>query len=337
MTIWSRNFQRTTRELLGFIILVFAFSIVQHETTEAKSFFLSLATGPTSGVYYPTGRAICDAVNEEKAGLYCSAEPTPGSVYNVQAIAIGEVEFAVVQSDVQYAGTTGDGHWEGHPVQNLRSVMSLYPEMMTIVSRADSGINGVDDLKGKRVNIGPRGSGTQATWDELERTLGMTRTDLALATEFPSDSTTELLCNNQLDASIAIVGHPSKMVAKQLAACHLTLVSATGPSVDKLLAARPYFVRAVIPASTYGLTNDIATFGSKATLVTSVDVPDEIVYKVTKAILTKSGTLRDRQPTLAGMKANDTVRQSLTAPLHPGALKAYKERGLVKQFASTGH
>jgi TRAP transporter TAXI family solute receptor len=127
------------------------------------------------------------------------------------------------------------------------------------------------------------------------------------------------------------------MVAKQLAACQLILVSATGPSVDKLLATRPYFVRTVIPASTYGLANDIATFGSKATLVTSVDVPDEVVYKVTKAILAKSGTLRERQPTLAGMKANDTVRQSLTAPLHPGALKAYKERGLLKEFASTGH
>src|SRR5262245_29163733 len=183
MMMRLRNFQGTTREFLGFILIVSSFLIIQHETTEAKVFFLSLATGPTSGVYYPTGRAICDAVNEEKVGLYCSTEATPGSVYNVQAIATGEVEFAVVQSDVQYAGTTGDGHWEGRPVKNLRSVMSLYPEMITIVSRADAGINSVEDLKGKRVNIGPRGSGTQATWDDLERALGMARSDLALATE----------------------------------------------------------------------------------------------------------------------------------------------------------
>jgi uncharacterized protein len=331
MMIWHSQRREFVRLFMVLALLVF-----QHGTTEAKAFFLSLATGPTSGIYYPTGRAICDAVNEEKAGLYCSTEPTPGSVYNIQAIATGEVEFAVVQSDVQYAGTNGDGHWEGHPVRNLRSVMSLYPEVMTIISRADAGINGVDDLKGKRVNIGPPGSGTRATWDELERALGMTRSDLALATEFPSDSATELLCSNQLDASIAVVGHPSKMIAKQLATCPLVLTGATGPSINRLLATHPYFVRAVIPAATYSLNNDIATFGSKATLVTSINVPDDIVYKVTKAILAKSGKLREKQPMLVGMKANDTVGQSLTAPLHPGALKAYKERGLLKQLASTG-
>ena len=335
MTIDGGNLKRATGRLAALILLALTSSIAFPGAIQAKVVFLSLATGPISGVYYPTGRAICDAVNAESSDLYCSAEPTPGSVYNVQAIATGEAEIALVQSDVQFAGTTGNGHWEGHPVGNLRSVMSLYPEVLTIVSRSNSGVNGINDLKGKRVNIGPSGSGTRATWDELERMLGMTRHDLALATEFPPDAATELLCTNQLDASVAVVGHPSKMVEKQLSTCSLKLVSVTGPPIDKLLSTRPYFVKAVISAATYGLPNDIITFGSKATLVTSIAVPDTVVYEVTKAILARSEALREKQPALVGMKANDTVRQSLTAPLHPGALKAYKERGLLKRLAST--
>jgi uncharacterized protein len=323
--LWSNDY------FFALLFAAFMFGTVgAGGAVDAKLYFVSMATGPLAGVYYSIGRAICDAANKEKSGLYCSVEPTPGSVYNVEAVAAGEDDFALMQSNVQFAAMTGTADWDGHPVGSLRSLMSLYSEALTIISRPDSGINGVESLKDKRLNIGPPGSGTRATWDELEAALGMTRNDLALATEFLPDAATELLCANKLDASLFVVGHPSKMVERQLSTCRLTLVSATGPSVDKLLSSRLYFVKAVIPAAAYGSANDIATFGSKATLVTSAKVPDEVVYKLTKAVMENLEKLREEQPTLASLQPEEMVQDSLTAPLHPGALKAYKELSLIK-------
>ena len=298
----------------------------------AEPAFVSMGTGPVSGLYYPTGRAICEAVNAAvgKSVLRCSVEATPGSVYNVEALASGEVEFALVQSDVQFFAVNGEIRWQGRPVDKLRSVMSLYPELLTIVARPDAGISGIEGLKGKRVNIGAPGSGTRATWDQLEVSLGMTRKDLAEATELKPEAAAERLCANKLDASLLIVGHPSKMVESELAACGLTLVAVSGPKIDKLVATRPYYVGASIPAAMYGLPGDISTFGGKTTLLTSADVPDDIVYELTKSVMDSLEKLKIQQPSLAGLKPSDMVQQSLIAPLHPGAARAYRELGLLK-------
>lgn len=300
-------------------------------TAVAAPRFVSLGTGPVSGLYYPTGQAICDLVNVlgGKSPVRCSIEATPGSVYNIEAIASGEEEFALVQSDVQFFAARGEGRWSGQPVGNLRSVMSLYPELVTLVARPDAGIATVEDLKSKRLNIGAPGSGTRATWEVLKATLGITEDDLAEAAELKPEAAAERMCANTLDASLLIVGHPSLMVASELKSCRLTLVPVTGQRIDALVAAKPYYVKGAIPAADYGLPADTPTFGGQTTLVTSADVPEKVVYELTMAVMKNLEKLRQR-PTLAGLSPAAMVGQSLTAPLHPGAERAYRELGLLK-------
>lgn len=293
--------------------------------------FASLATGPVSGIYYPVGRAICDAVNAVRAGqaLWCSIESTPGSVYNVDSVSSGENEFALVQSDVQFFAVNGEGRWQGRPSSQLRAVMALYPETLTVLAREDSGIGTIEQLKGKRVNIGAPGTGSRVTWDELKGALKITETDLADAAELKNDAAAERLCSNMLDASLMIVGHPSGMIERQLTSCRLKLVPVSGPGVDALVAMRPYYTAATIPGPAYGLAADVPTFGVKATLVTSASVPEDTVHALTIAVMTNLGKLRQQQA-LAGLKPHDMTGQSLTAPLHPGAARAFRELGLLK-------
>ena len=293
--------------------------------------FVSLGTGPVSGLYYPTGQALCDLVNRggSSAPVRCSVEATPGSVYNVGALASGEEEFALVQPDVQYFAYKGERRWQDQPVANLRSVMSLYPELVTLIARPDSGITSLESLKGKRVNIGAPGSGTRATWDVLKAAIGISEKDLAEAAELKPDAAAERMCANTLDASLLIVGHPSTMVDTELKACRLTLVPIGGAAIDALVASKPYYVKGSIPASDYGLPADTPTFGGTTTLVTTADVPDDAVYAFTMAIMSNIDKLR-QQPSLAGLDPKQMTQQSLTAPLHPGAERAYRELGLLK-------
>jgi TRAP transporter TAXI family solute receptor len=298
----------------------------------AERAFVSVATGAVSGVYYPTGDAICRIVNAsaQKSVLRCSVEATPGSVYNIEALATGEEDFAIVQSDVQSLAVNGQLRWQGRPLTDLRAVMSLYPEVLTIIARPEAGISNIDGLKGKRVNIGAPGSGTRATWDELEEALGLSADDLAEAAELKQNSAMDRLCSGDLDASLMVVGHPSRQVASELARCGLVLVDGRGAGTDALIAAKPYFVNAVIPAATYGLPRDIRTFGIEATIVTRRDEPDAVVYAFTRAVLEGLAKLKGDQPVLAGMVPTDMATLSQTAPLHPGAERAYREFGLLK-------
>jgi TRAP transporter TAXI family solute receptor len=291
--------------------------------------FVSLGTGPFSGVYYPTGQAICDIVNATGKQLRCSVGATPGSVYNVEALSSGEDEFALMQSDVQYLSVHGEGRWKDSPEGTLRAVMSLYPELVTLVARRDAGIGSIAEIKGKRINIGAPGSGTRATWEVLKAALGITEADLAEAAELKPEAAAERMCANSLDASLLIVGHPSKLVSTQLQSCGLTLVPVTGSGIDALVASKPYYVAEAIPAAAYGLAADTPSFGGKTTLMTTADVPDDVVYAVTMAIMKNLEKLR-RMPTLVGLQPEEMASQSLTAPIHPGALRAYRELGLVK-------
>lgn len=298
----------------------------------AEPDFVSMATGAVSGLYYPTGRALCDVVNgsAQRTVLRCSVEATPGSVYNIEALASGEEDFAIVQSDVQSLAVNGQGRWQGRPISQLRAVMSLYPEVMTIIARPEAAIFGVEGLRGKRVNIGAPGSGTRATWDELAEALGMTAQDLGEAAELKQDSAMDRLCAGDLDASLLVVGHPSAQVARELAQCGLVLVPVHGPQIDALIAKKSYFVTAVIPASAYGLGHDVKTFGIEATIVTTADQPEEQVHAFTLSVLEGLEKLKRNLPPLAGMDPADMARLSQTAPLHPGAARAYREFGVLE-------
>ena len=309
-------------------------AVLAHGATAvaAETIFVSVGTGAMSGLYYPVGRALCDLVNRGRRdhGVRCSAESTIGSVFNVDGLRAGELDLALVQSDVQYAAYEGRGRWQGAPYADLRSVLSLYPELVTILARRDAQVGDVEDLKGKRVDIGRAGSGAQATWEAIEAALGWTRADLKLAAELKPDSASSALCANEVDASVQLVGHPSAWLAQRLDQCDLALVSVAGPVIAELVAGRPYFRPGEIPAGIYGANAATPTFGVSATLVTSTNLPEAVGLRDRQVDHRRRRPAPQPPSRPCAARPREMVRAGLTAPLHPGAERAYRELGLIK-------
>jgi len=316
---------------LGIPILVAAmFVACLTRSALAGETFVSIGTGEMNGLYYPVGEALCHvAWGELRAqGIWCSPETTPGSVYNVGRIQSGELEFGIVQSDVQYAAYMGTGVWNGRPFSDLRSVLSLYLELVTVIARADANIHVLGDLAGKRVNVGSQGTGTRASWDAIAAEIDQTRPVRLM--NLRARDTTTALCNGSIDANLLIVGHPSPLVSSQLAACPSNFVAVAGPAVDKLVSLYTFYARGFIPTELYGIVGKIPSFGSRATLVTSASAEPRVVAAIAKAIMTHVADLNAAHPALAHLKAEEMVVQSLTAPLHPAAEQVYRDLGLIK-------
>ena len=316
---------------LGFITAAaLAASLGTAGAPAADQQFISIGTGGVTGVYYPTGGAICRLVNKmrKETGIRCSAESTGGSIYNINTIRAGELEFGVAQSDWQYHAYHGTSKFEDKgKFEDLRAVFSVHPEPVTIIARDDSGVANITDLKGKRVNIGNVGSGTRGTWEVIEEAMGWERSDLKLASELKSAETGQAVCDNKIDSYFWLVGHPSALTQESLATCATHLVNATGPAIDKLVADHAYYRTATIPAGMYNNAEDVNTFGVGATFVTSAQVPENVVYTVVKAVFDNIDQFRKLHPAFANLNEEEMIRDSLSAPLHAGAEKYYKERG----------
>ena len=296
----------------------------------AQQKFISIGTGGVTGVYYPTGGAICRLVNKDRKehGIRCSAESTGGSIYNINTIRTGELEFGVAQSDWQFHAYNGTSKFADQgKFEKLRAVFSVHPEPVTVIASDASGVNELTDMKGKRLNIGNPGSGTRGTWEVIEAALGWQRSDLKLAAEMKSAETGQAVCDGKIDAYFWLVGHPSALTQESLATCDAHLVNVTGPAIDKLVADNAYYRTATIPAGMYNNDKDIQTFGVGATFVSSTDVPDDVVYVVVKAVFENFDQFKKLHPAFANLKPEEMITDSLSAPLHPGAAKYYKEKG----------
>jgi TRAP transporter TAXI family solute receptor len=298
----------------------------------AEQRFTSIGTGGLTGVYYPTGGAICRLLNRQRKqhGIRCSVESTGGSIYNLNALASGELEFGVAQSDMQYHAYKGSAKFREQGANpQLRAVFSIHSEPFTVVARADSGIKSFADLPGKRVNIGNPGSGQRGTMEALMQVLGWQRGDFKLLSELKATEQSRALCDNKIDAMIYTVGHPNASIKEAATACAAQLVPVTGKAVEGLIAKHPYYAVAEIPGGLYqGSERATSTFGVKATLVTSVAVDEAVVYALVKAVFENLDKFRQLHPAFAHLKAEDML-QGNSAPFHPGAMRYYKEAGLM--------
>jgi len=300
----------------------------------AKTSFVTIGTGGITGVYYPTGGAIAGMVNKKKKeyGIRATVESTGGSVFNVNAVMNGDLEFGIVQSDRQYQAYYGLAEWKDKGAQkNLRSVFAIHPESLTLIAAVDSGIRDIKDLRGKKVNIGNPGSGTrQPAIDALE-TVGIDINKDLKAESIKASEAPSLLQDGRIDAFFYVVGHPNGAIKEATSGARkVRFASVTG--MDKLLAKHPYYANTVISHVMYpGAQNekDIATIGSKATLVTSAKVPDEIVYAITKEVFENFEAFKKLHPAYATLTKKNML-EGLSAPIHPGALKYYREAGLIK-------
>lgn len=302
--------------------------------TSAEKRFVSIGTGGVTGVYYPTGGAICRLMNKDRKrhGIRCSVESTGGSIYNLNTIRAGELEFGVVQSDWQYHAYNGTSKFKDKGAyKDLRAVFSVHPEPVTVLARRDSGIKTLMDVKGKRHNIGNVGSGTRGTWEVLEAALGWKRGDLKLASELKSAEMSQALCDNKIDSYFWLVGHPSASTKEAVASCNAVIVEVSGPVIDKLVKDKPYYRTATIPGGMYqGNPKDVKTYGVGATFVTRKDVPEDVVYELVMAVFKNMDTFRKLHPAFRKLKPEEMAKDGLSAPLHAGAAKAYKELGLIK-------
>lgn len=296
--------------------------------------YVTIGTGGVTGVYYPTGGSICRLVNKDKKvhGVRCSVESTGGSVYNINTIRAGELEMGVAQSDWQFHAYNGTSKFEEKgPFKELRAIFSVHPEPFTVVARADSGIKNFDDLKGKRVNIGNPGSGQRGTMEVVMKAKGWNESTFAVASSLKASEQSKALCDNKIDAMVYVAGHPSGSIKEATTTCDSNIVNVKGPVIDKLIKDNPYYRTATIPGGMYkGNGEDVTTFGVGATFVTSSKVPEKVVYTVVKSVFENFDAFKKLHPAFANLKKEEMVKDGLSAPLHAGALKYYKEVGLIK-------
>jgi uncharacterized protein len=289
----------------------------------------SLGTGEVDLVYYQVGRAICDIVNRDirDFGVRCSAESTPGSKYNIEAIHSGELEFGIVQSDIAYTAYNGTGAFAKRPFRELRSVLVLYPELVTVIARSDSGIAKIADLAGRRINVGRQGSGTHAVWDDIQAAFGWKNPQI---TELPAEQASRALCAGEIDANFLQVGHPSAAVRAQLVACPTSFVAINGPTIDALVSGAPYFSKGDISGQLYGLTADVPSFGSTAVLMTSAGVDEKAVAAFVRGIMAHIDDLGTKHQVLSSFTVGEMAGDNAPAPFHPAANQIYKALKLLK-------
>jgi len=293
--------------------------------------FVTIGTGGQTGVYYQVGGAICRLVNRGTAehDIKCT-HTTGGSVSNINGIRAGDLDLGVAQSDWQfhaYNGTAPSKFPDGK-FSELRAVFSVHPEPFTVVARLDSGIKTFEDLKGKRVNMGNPGSGARATFEVVMEKMGWTTSDFALAAELKSSEQAAALCDNKIDAIVFTVGHPAGTIKEATTSCDSILINVNNDIIKKLANSADYYAMATIPGGMYtGTPDTIETFGVGATFVSSTKTSADVVYQITKAVFDNFKRFKKLHPAFANLNEKDMITNNLSAPLHDGAVRYYKEKG----------
>jgi len=300
-------------------------------TAVAQERFVTIGTGGQTGVYYTAGQSVCRFLNraETEPAIKCNAPSTAGSVTNIVSLQNGEFEFGFIQSDHQHKALNGLPPFDKEgPIEELRAVFSLQTEILTVVARSDSGIETFDDLKGKRVNIGVPGSGSRDTFDEVMKAKGWTNADFSLAGELKPAEMASALGDNNLDAITYVVGHPSGAIQEALTNVEAELIPVNGADIEKFLQGADYYTAAEIPAGLYpGVDAAVPSIGGKAVLATTEKTDPEVVYQLVKAVFDNLERFKRLHPAFARLEAKDMIRVGLTAPLHEGAKRFYKEQG----------
>lgn len=322
--------QFATKHLLGGMLGA-ALLAALPGTGFAQQKFVTIGTGGVTGVYYAAGGAICRLLNKDRKthGIRCSVESTGGSAYNINTIKAGELDFGMAQSDVHYNATKGVAQFKDTGAfADMRSVFSVHPEIFTVLARKEVNISKFEDFKGKRFNVGNPGSGTRASMEELLGALGWKLTDFQLASELKADEQGPALCDNKIDGFFYGVGHPNANIQDPTTTCGAKLVSLTGPAIDKLLQQHPYFAKATIPGGMYNNNPQPTTsYAILATLVSSAKVDNETVYQLVKATFENFDEFKKLHPAFGHLDPKTMVKDGNFAPLHPGAVKYYKEKG----------
>jgi TRAP transporter TAXI family solute receptor len=297
-------------------------------TAQAAKEPIVIAGGSQAGIYYQVALDVCKLVNEKLGshGYTCKGQPAQGSVLNIRAMKRGWLDFAIIQSDLNWFAYNGEKNWKDKPYKGLRSVFSIHPETVMLVTRADAGITSVSDLRGKRVNMGNPGSGTRENAVDVLRVYGMDWSDIS-DRELEAHEAVRALRRGKIDAFFFTVGNPWPGGVELAKRTKIRMIPINAPEIKKLVTAHPYCVHTAIPGGVYeGVDKDVPTYALKATLVTSEKVSEKVVYNVVKTVFDNLDRFRTMHPAFATLQPQDML-QALSAPLHPGAIRYYKEKG----------
>lgn len=322
------------KKFFSYVFVTLSFLMFADDSLAATK-YVAIGTGSITGVYYPAGGAICRLINRgrKEHGIRCSVESTGGSVSNLNAIRNGGIDFGIVQSDWQYHAYKGTGFFaDQKPFKELRSVFSLYTETFTIAVLEKSGIKKIDEIVGKRVNFGPQGSGMNATMEVLMEVKGWTKASFAAVNYLQPAEQPKALCEGKIDVMIYAAGNPNGVLQEAAQTCKVRILSIDRETIDKLIKSNSFYAQAVIPGGVYaGNPNSIDTFGVKASVVTSEKASVDVVYNMTKAVFENFDNLKTLHPVFSSLKKDSMVKEGNSSPIHPGAMKYFKEAGLLKE------
>lgn len=326
-------------KILCSLMLTITICLIFNGCEPQEKTFVTIGTGGVTGLYYPTGGAISLMLNQQgkEFKIKATVESTSGSVFNINAVLKGDMEFGVAQSDRQYQAYNGLAEWADiGPQTELRSIFAIHPEPITLVVSENSGIKSVYDLAGKRLNLGNPGSGQLQNSKDVLIAAGFSENDISSeyvkAVEAPG-----LLNDERIDGFFYTVGHPNGNIKEATAGrIKVLIVPITGDVREKMLSSYPYYAEAIIPCEFYPRAlnaDDIETIGVKATFVTSTRVDENVVYAITKVVFDNFEEFKAIHPAYKVL-TKESMLKGLTAPIHRGALKYYKEAGLESYIAA---
>jgi TRAP transporter TAXI family solute receptor len=310
------------------LALVLVLSLALTGCAPQKNNFI-LATGGTSGTYYPFGGSMAQIFNSKIANMNVTAQATGASVENLKLISQKEAELAIVQNDMTDYAYNGTEAFKDAKVENVRVIGNLYPEVIQIVASADSGINTIEDIKGKKFSVGAPGSGVEANARQLLDVLGMTYNDFS-ANYLSFAESADSLKDNHIDGFMFVSGVPNAAIQDTATTSSLKFVSIPDDVINELTTKYPFFVEIIIPAGTYkGQDADVKTVAVTATLIVGAEVSEQVVYDLTKALFENQPELATAHAKGAELSLESAVK-GVSVPFHPGAEKYYKEVGAIK-------
>lgn len=308
-------------------------------TTSQATTLVTLSSGSKKGLYYPVSGLLCRMINKVNSEheLRCSVLPSQGSIANIHDLKNNKVQFALVQSNVQFNAYNGIGNFaQSGAFKNLRSLFSLHSESFTLVAQKGAGINEVKDIRGKRINLGAKGSGEREMLDKLIQLNKWQRGNFKRVFELNADEQSKALCSNLIEVMVITAGHPNKLLQETAKACDIVFIDIDEKSVNKLIEQNPFYEKTRIPQSLYPkLEKDTDSIGVTATLVTSSEVPEDVVYNFTKAVFEQKDKLKAFHPAFSHLQLSEMVKKGLSAPLHPGAERYFQEIGLGEFISKT--
>jgi TRAP transporter TAXI family solute receptor len=321
--------------LSALVLAVLAFvgaGVAPHAAAQMRQGVL-IGTATPGGVYYPLGGSICRLFNftSERHGLRCAATLSEGSIDNIAALRVGEIDVAIVQSDVladAVAGTGAfqkDGAWPA-----LRVLFVAHDEPFTIVARRDSGIANSTDLIGKRINVGPPGSGYRLNMERLAAASNLTRDSFSETLELSAMDQAGALCAGRIDAFVYSVGHPNGLVQDAINRCQAKIVPVHSERIDAMLQRHREYRRMNVPGGLYaGHPDPVPTFGVNAAVITTDKLPAIEAYELVRSVFEDFDEFTRLHPALALLNMQSATQALPYAAFHDAAAKYFRERGLT--------